>query len=86
MTKDINKIFGEVNYNDKHLDKGIIPLIKEINKFRGIKTFSSCEGNCKNQDYCAYVILGSYDIRTMNDFFKVCNDICWRPKYQSTVK
>lgn len=85
MTKDVNKIFGEVDYNDKYLDKGIIPLIKEINKFKGIRTFGSCEGNHKNFNYCAYVILGSYDIRIMNDFFKVCNDICWN-KYNGIVK
>ena len=32
MTKNVKDIFGEVDYSDKYLDKGIIPLIKEINK------------------------------------------------------
>lgn len=83
MIKDINKIFGKIDY--KNIDKGIKKLVKEINKFEGIRTFGSCEGDCKSTNNCAYVIIGSYDIRKMNDFFKVCNDICWN-KYNRIVK
>lgn len=84
--KNIQKIFGKINYRDKYLDKGIIPLLKEINKFKGLRTFGSCEGNSEKFKYCAYVTIGSFDLEIMNNFFKVCKDILWKEKYGGIVK
>jgi len=56
LSKRKNEQCGGTTADTSSIDPGVEPLCKAINSFKGIETFSSCEGHIKNNDGTFYIL------------------------------
>lgn len=54
--------------SNSEIEQKIKPLVDEINKINGVKTFASCEGNNGNQAYVAFTIS---DLKAFDELYKI---------------
>ncbi len=60
--------FGGKSEDSQGIDDGIKPLCDVINSFKGIETFSSCEGHISRHGCTAYVLFVVDNMDTLNNF------------------
>ncbi len=58
-------VYGSIIPDTITIDPWVKPLCDAFNKFKGINTFSSCEGHCSGHDLIYYIL---YTADTMDDF------------------